>query len=111
MTYMCGRALVSTATDEEGDTRDERPTRRGVHHRRRTSTLQRTPATRMSWNPRRRTPPTVDPVSGRRGRNVRARSKDIRDWIRTWNDGPMPYVGTKAAADQILDSVARYSPA
>ena len=40
-------------------------------------------------------------------RSVRALNSDIRDWIRTWNDNPRPYVWTKTA-DQILDSIARY---
>ncbi|MEV6602525.1 transposase, partial [Kutzneria sp. NPDC051319] len=40
-------------------------------------------------------------------RSVRALNADIRDWIRTWNDNPRPYVWTKTA-DQILDSIARY---
>jgi transposase len=40
-------------------------------------------------------------------RSVRALNTDIRDWIKTWNDNPRPYVWTKTA-DQILDSIARY---
>jgi transposase len=40
-------------------------------------------------------------------RSVRALNADIRGWISTWNDNPRPYVWTKAA-DQILDSIARY---
>jgi transposase len=40
-------------------------------------------------------------------RSVRALNADIRDWIKTWNDNPRPYVWTKTA-DQILDSIARY---
>src|SRR5918998_2518566 len=45
----------------------------------------------------------------RRGthRSVRQLNADIRDWIKTWNDNPRPYVWTKTA-DQILDSIARY---
>jgi transposase len=40
-------------------------------------------------------------------RSVRALNTDIRNWIKTWNDNPRPYVWTKTA-DQILDSIARY---
>ncbi len=45
----------------------------------------------------------------RRGthRSVRALNADIRDWIKTWNANPRPYVWTKTA-DQILDSITRY---
>ena len=31
----------------------------------------------------------------------------IRDWIKTWNDNPRPYVWVKTA-DQILAALARY---
>jgi len=40
-------------------------------------------------------------------RSVRALNADIREWIRTWNDNPRPYIWTKTA-DQILESIARY---
>jgi hypothetical protein len=40
-------------------------------------------------------------------RSVRALNTDIRNWIKTWNDNPRPYIWTKTA-DQILDSIARY---
>ncbi|TKK75795.1 IS630 family transposase, partial [Herbidospora galbida] len=40
-------------------------------------------------------------------RSVRELNQDILDWIETWNDDPRPYVWTKAA-DQILESIARY---
>ena len=45
----------------------------------------------------------------RRGthRSVHALNKDIRAWIKTWNDEPRPYVWTKTA-DQILASIATY---
>jgi transposase len=45
----------------------------------------------------------------RRGthRSVRELNTDIRNWIKTWNDDPRPYVWTKTA-DQILDSIAKY---
>ena len=39
--------------------------------------------------------------------NVKALEKDIRDWIKIWNDNPRPYVWVKTA-DQILASLARY---
>jgi transposase len=40
-------------------------------------------------------------------RSVPALNKDIRSWIKTWNDDPRPYVWTKTA-DQILESISRY---
>jgi transposase len=40
-------------------------------------------------------------------RSVHALNADIRDWMKTWNDDPRPYVWTKSA-DQILDSIRRY---
>jgi len=40
-------------------------------------------------------------------RTVRELNTDIRNWIKTWNDSPRPYVWTKTA-DQILESIARY---
>jgi transposase len=40
-------------------------------------------------------------------RSVAALNKDIRAWMKTWNDDPRPYVWTKTA-DQILDSIRRY---
>jgi transposase len=45
----------------------------------------------------------------RRGahRSVHALNKDIRNWIKTWNNDPRPYVWTKTA-DQILESIATY---
>ena len=45
----------------------------------------------------------------KRGAHTRSRAleKDIRDWIKTWNDDPRPYVWVKTA-DQILASLARY---
>ena len=39
--------------------------------------------------------------------SVRALEKDIRDWIKTWNENPRPYVWVKTA-DQILAALARY---
>jgi transposase len=45
----------------------------------------------------------------RRGvhKSVQALEKDVRDWIKTWNENPKPYVWTKTA-EEILDSLARY---
>ena len=45
----------------------------------------------------------------RRGvhKSVAALEKDVRDWIRTWNDDPKPFRWTKTA-DEILDSLAKY---
>jgi transposase len=39
--------------------------------------------------------------------SVRALNTDIRNWIKTWNENPRPYVWTKTS-DQILESIARY---
>jgi transposase-like protein/transposase len=45
----------------------------------------------------------------RRGvhKSVAALEKDVRDWIKTWNDNPKPFVWTKTA-DEILNSLAKY---
>ncbi|MEV0811525.1 IS630 family transposase [Micromonospora sp. NPDC050200] len=45
----------------------------------------------------------------RRGvhKSVAALEKDIRAWIKDWNDNPKPFVWTKTA-EEILDSLARY---
>jgi transposase len=45
----------------------------------------------------------------RRGahRSVADLNRDIRAWMKTWNDDPKPYVWTKTA-DQILESITRY---
>ncbi|MEU1301591.1 IS630 family transposase [Streptomyces shenzhenensis] len=45
----------------------------------------------------------------RRGvhRNVQALEKDIRTWIKTWNEDPKPFVWTKTA-DDILERLAGY---
>ncbi|HEY2985319.1 MAG TPA: IS630 family transposase [Jatrophihabitantaceae bacterium] len=45
----------------------------------------------------------------RRGvhKSVQALENDVRDWIKTWNDYPKPFVWTKTA-EEILDSLARY---
>ena len=39
--------------------------------------------------------------------SVRALEKDIRDWIKSWNENPRPYVWVKTA-DEILAALARY---
>jgi hypothetical protein len=39
--------------------------------------------------------------------SVAALEKDIREWIKHWNEDPRPYVWVKTA-DQILASLARY---
>jgi transposase len=45
----------------------------------------------------------------RRGvhKSVQALEKDLRAWIKTWNQEPKPFVWTKTA-EEILDSLARY---
>jgi transposase len=45
----------------------------------------------------------------RRGvhKSVQALEKDVRDWIKNWNENPKPFVWTKTA-EEILDSLARY---
>ena len=39
--------------------------------------------------------------------NVQTLEADIRNWIKTWNDNPHPFVWTKTA-DEILDALSRY---
>jgi len=39
--------------------------------------------------------------------SVRELNRDIRAWIKTWNDDPRPYIWIKTA-DQILESIKRY---
>jgi transposase len=45
----------------------------------------------------------------RRGvhKSVAALEKDIREWIKTWNENPRPFVWRKTA-EEIIDSLARY---
>jgi transposase len=45
----------------------------------------------------------------RRGvhKSVQSLEKDIRAWIKAWNDNPKPFVWTKTA-EEILESLARY---
>ena len=40
-------------------------------------------------------------------RSVSELERDIKDWVKTWNENPHPYVWVKTA-DQILASLARY---
>jgi len=44
----------------------------------------------------------------RRGvhKNVQTLEKDVREWIKTWNEDPKPFVWTKTA-EEILNSLAR----
>jgi transposase len=39
-------------------------------------------------------------------RSVQALERDIRDWVKAWNDNPRPFVWTKTA-EQILESLGR----
>ena len=39
-------------------------------------------------------------------RSVQALEKDIREWVKAWNDNPKPFIWTKSA-DQILTSLGR----
>jgi len=39
--------------------------------------------------------------------SVQSLEKDIRDWVKSWNDDPKPFVWKKTA-QEILDSLARY---
>ena len=45
----------------------------------------------------------------RRGahKSIQSLEKDIRDWMKAWNDDPKPFVWKKPA-EEILDSLARY---
>lgn len=40
-------------------------------------------------------------------RSVQALEKDLRDWVKGWNQDPKPFIWTKPA-EEILDSLARY---
>ena len=40
-------------------------------------------------------------------KNVQALEADIRNWIKTWNENPKPFVWTKTA-DEILEALTRY---
>jgi len=39
-------------------------------------------------------------------RSVQALEKDIRDWVKAWNENPKPFIWSKSA-DQILASLGR----
>jgi transposase len=39
-------------------------------------------------------------------RSVQALEKDIREWVKAWNDNPKPFIWTKSA-EQILNSLAK----
>lgn len=39
-------------------------------------------------------------------RSVHALEKDLRDWVKAWNENPKPFIWTKTA-DQILESLER----
>jgi transposase len=45
----------------------------------------------------------------RRGahKSIQALEKDIRDWVKSWNEDPKPFVWKKTA-EEILDSLSRY---
>lgn len=40
-------------------------------------------------------------------KNFQAVEKDVRNWIKTWNEDPKPFVCTKTA-DEILERLAGY---
>lgn len=40
-------------------------------------------------------------------RSVQALEKDLRTWVKAWNEGPKPFIWTKTA-EEILDFIARY---
>ena len=40
-------------------------------------------------------------------RSVQALEKDLREWVKAWNQSPQPFIWTKTAED-ILSSIARY---
>lgn len=40
-------------------------------------------------------------------RSVQALEKDLRQWVKAWNEDPQPFIWTKTAED-ILESIARY---
>lgn len=40
-------------------------------------------------------------------RSAKSLEKDLREWVRAWNENPKPFIWTKIVHD-ILDSIARY---
>lgn len=49
---------------------------------------------------------TTDLLQRSDHRSVQALERDIRDWVKAWNDDPKPFLWTKTA-EQILDSLTR----
>jgi transposase len=49
---------------------------------------------------------TADLLQRSDHRSVQALEKDLREWVKAWNDNPRPFVWTKTA-DQILGSLGR----
>jgi transposase len=49
---------------------------------------------------------TADLLQRSDHRSVQSLERDIRAWVKAWNDNPKPFVWAKSA-DQILDSLAR----
>ncbi|TGD36370.1 IS630 family transposase, partial [Brevibacterium aurantiacum] len=39
-------------------------------------------------------------------RSVQALEKDLREWVKAWNEDPQPFVWTKTA-EEILESLSR----
>jgi transposase len=49
---------------------------------------------------------TADLLQRSDHRSVQALEKDLREWVKAWNENPRPFVWTKTA-DQILGSLGR----
>ncbi len=49
---------------------------------------------------------TADLLQRSDHRSVEALEKDIRNWVKNWNENPKPFIWTKPA-EQILDSLKR----
>jgi transposase len=49
---------------------------------------------------------TADLLQRSDHRSVQALEKDLRNWVKTWNENPKPFIWTKTA-EQILESLAR----
>jgi len=49
---------------------------------------------------------TADLLQRSDHRSVQALEGDIRNWIKTWNENPKPFIWTKTA-DQILEKLGR----
>lgn len=50
---------------------------------------------------------TADLLQRSDHRSVQALEKDIRTWVKTWNENPTPFIWTKTA-EQILESLGRF---